>query len=99
MAHRVAPLAERDLDDIWYYVAKESGDIDIANRLIDTITDRFFLLARFPYMGRSRAEDFGAGSRSFGVGEYAIVYSVEGEDVLILHVVHGRRDMKALFPH
>jgi toxin ParE1/3/4 len=25
MAHRVAPEAEAELDNIWYYVAKESG--------------------------------------------------------------------------
>lgn len=82
MAHRVAPQAESDLDDIWYYVAKESGSIEIASRLIDNMTSRFFLLASFPYMGRSRDEDLGVGSRSFAVGEYVIVYNVEGEDVL-----------------
>ncbi len=49
MARRVAPRAESDLDEIWYYVAKESGSIEIANRLIDNITGRFFLLASFPY--------------------------------------------------
>lgn len=98
MAHRVAPLAESDLDDIWYYVARESGSIEIANRLIDNITGRFFLLASFPYMGRSRNEDFGVGFRSFAVGKYVIVYNVEGEDVLILRVAHGRRDIDALFP-
>ena len=54
MAHRLAPRAETDLDDIWYYVAKESGSIEIANRLIDTLTDRFFMLAGFPYVGRAR---------------------------------------------
>ena len=42
MAHRLAPQAESDLDDIWLYVAKESGGMDVANRLIDSITDRFF---------------------------------------------------------
>jgi hypothetical protein len=41
MAHRLAPRAETDLDEIWYYTAKESGSIEIANRLIDSITDRF----------------------------------------------------------
>jgi toxin ParE1/3/4 len=97
MAHRVAPRAECDLDDIWYYVAKESGSVEIANRLIDSITDRFFLLASFPYMGRSRDEDFGVGCRSFAVGEYVIVYCLEAEDVLILRVAHGRRDIDALF--
>jgi plasmid stabilization system protein ParE len=73
MAHRVAPRAETDLDDIRYSVAKESGSVD-------TITDRFFVLASFPYIGRSRDDDFGAGCRSVTVGEYVIVYSVECQD-------------------
>jgi len=97
MAHRVAPRAQADLDDIWLYVAHESCSIEIANRLIETIANRFFTLARFPYLGRSRDEDFGAGYRSLAAGEYVIVYYVEGEDTLILRVVHGRRDLEALF--
>ena len=97
MAHRFAPRAETDLDDIWYYVAKESGSIEIANRLIDTLTDRFLMLAGFPYVGRARDDDFGPGCRSVAVGEYVIVYCVENVDVLILRVVHGRRDLDALF--
>lgn len=99
MAHRLAPRAETDLDDIWYDVAKESGSIEIANRLIDTLTDRFFRLAGFPFVGRARDDDFGPGSRSVAVGEYVIVYGVENEEVLILRVVHGRRDLEALFDH
>ena len=86
-----------DLDDIWLYVAKESGSIEIANRLIDTLTDRFLALGRFPRIGRSRDEDFGPGYRSLAAGEYVIVYSIEGDDVLILRVVHGRRDLERLF--
>ncbi|HJT87682.1 MAG TPA: type II toxin-antitoxin system RelE/ParE family toxin [Bryobacteraceae bacterium] len=99
MAHRVAPRAETDLDDIWLYMAKESGSIEIANRLIDTITDRFLTLAQFPYLGRSREAEFGPGYRSFAVGEYVIVYCVENEDASILRVVHGRRQLDALFGH
>jgi toxin ParE1/3/4 len=99
MGHRVAQHAEADLDDIWPYVAKESSSIEIANRLIDTITDGFLTLARFPYMGRSREEDFGPGYRSLPVGEYVIVYCVKNEDVLVLRVVHGRRQLEALFGH
>ena len=97
MAHRLAPRAETDLDDIWYYVAKESGSIEIANRLIDTLTDRFFMLTGSPYVGRARDHDFGPGCRSVAVGDYVIVYCVENVDVLILRVVHGRRDLDALF--
>jgi len=99
MAHRVAPRAEADLDEIWLCVAKESCSIEIANRLVDTIADRFFTLTRFPYMGRSREEDFGPGYRSLAVGEYVVVYRVENEDVLVLRVVHGRRQLEALFGH
>jgi len=48
MAHRVAREAEAELDDIWYYIAKEGGSIKITGRVIDSITDRFFVLARRP---------------------------------------------------
>ena len=99
MAHRIASQAEADLDDIWLYVAKESGSIEIANRLIDTITDRFVVIGDFPHIGRSRQADFGPGYRSLAVGEYVIVYCIDGNDALILRVVHGRRDLEALFGH
>jgi toxin ParE1/3/4 len=97
MAHRVAPRAESDLDDIWLYVAKESGSMETANRLIDSITGRFLFLSNFPHAGYSRDRDLGIGTRSFPVGEYVIVYCVEGADVFILRVVHGRRDFESLF--
>ncbi len=71
--------------------------MDIATRLVDLITGRFVFLAGFPYAGRSRDRDFGVGMRSFPVGEYVIVYCVEGEDILILRVVHGKRQIEGLF--
>lgn len=57
MAHRVAADAGAELDNIWYYVAKESGSIEIADRLIDSITQRFYLLACHPHIGRHRDQD------------------------------------------
>jgi toxin ParE1/3/4 len=96
MAHRVAPQAEAELDDIWYYVAKESGSVEIADRLIDSITERFYLLACHPHIGRPRDEDLRPGLRSFPVGEYVIIYRVEEQDVLILHVFRGSRDIEAI---
>jgi toxin ParE1/3/4 len=97
MAHRLAPRAEADLDDIWYYTAKESQSIENADRVIDSITERFFLLATYPHLGRRRDDDLRPGLRSFAVGEYVIIYRVEAEDVLILHVIRGSRDIQALF--
>jgi toxin ParE1/3/4 len=99
MAHRLAPEAETELDDIWYYLAKESYSIETADRVIDSITHKFFLLATHPHLGRRRDEDLRPGLRSFAAGEYVIFYRVEGEDVLILHVRRGNRDIEALFRH
>lgn len=96
MAHRVAPEAELELDNIWEYVAKESGNNEIADRLIDSISERFYLLACHPHIGRRRDEDFRPGLRSFPVREYVIIYRIEKEDVLILHVLRGSRDIEAL---
>jgi toxin ParE1/3/4 len=96
MAHRVAPEADAELDNIWYYVAKESGSVEIADRLIDSITERFYLLACHPHIGRHRDEDLRPGLRSFPVGEYVIIYRVEDSDVLILHVFQGSRDIEGL---
>jgi toxin ParE1/3/4 len=96
MAHRLSPEAEADLDDIWYYIAKESGSMEIADRLIDSITDRFFLLSGHPHIGRRRDEDLRPGLRSFAVGQYVILYRTEGNAVLILRVLRGSRDIPSL---
>lgn len=91
------PQADSDLDEIWYYIAAKSRSIEIADRLIDSITDRFFLLASHPNLGRARDEDLRPGLRSFPVGEYVIIYRIQDEDVLILRVLRGSRNIEALF--
>jgi toxin ParE1/3/4 len=96
MAVRFGTQVEADLDGIWAYVAKESGSVDVANRVIDSITDHFFPLSRHPQPGRRRDNDLRRGLRSLSVSGYVIIYRPEKQDVLILHVVHGRRDIQAL---
>lgn len=46
------PEAESELDEIWLYIARESNSASAASRFIDSITDRFWLLARHPRIGR-----------------------------------------------
>jgi len=99
MPHRIAPYAEAELDGIWNYIAIESGSFEIADRVVDSITERFFLLARYPHVGRRRDEDLRPGLRTFVAKEYVIIYRVEDEDVLILHVIRASRDIEALFRH
>ena len=84
------------MDDIWIYIARESGSIDIATRIINSLSDCFWLIAKNPYLGRSRDHDLSPGWRSFPVGNYVVIYCIEDEFVPILHVVHGSRDVEGL---
>jgi plasmid stabilization system protein ParE len=94
MAHRLAPEAEADLDELWYYVAT-NGSVEIADRLVDSLTTRFFLLGRYPRAGRRR-DDLRPGTRSFSVGGYLVFYRLDGEDALIQRVVRGSRELEPL---
>ena len=93
MPYRLSPLAERDLHEVWSYVAEDAAPTT-ADRLIDDIVHRFDLLAEQPGMGRARPE-FGMGVQSFAVENYIIYYRQEDDDVLIARVLHGRRDQIA----
>ena len=46
----LAPVAELDLEEIWLYVAQDSG-VGAADRVIEGITKRFVLLATHPDAG------------------------------------------------
>ncbi len=94
---RLAPEAELELDDIWLYIARSSGSVEVANRAVTRFTDHFWLLAQHPHIGRRRDHDLRAGLRTFPVDEYVIVYRIHKNDiVLILHIYHGRQDIDSL---
>jgi len=57
---RLSPEAEAELDGIWIHMARDSGSVDLATRVVEGINERFWLLARYPYMGR-RAWRSGSG--------------------------------------
>jgi toxin ParE1/3/4 len=96
MAHRLAPEAETDLHSTWHYVATESNS-DIADRLIDAITSRILLVARYPHLGRRRDADLRPGLRTFVAKALVLVYRVlDDGDVLVLRVLRGSRDLEAL---
>ena len=70
--------------------------METADRLINAITERFWLLGQQPQIGRRRDHDLRPGLRSFPLGEYVIIYRVEGDDALIHHVMRGSRDIEGL---
>jgi toxin ParE1/3/4 len=83
------------LDDIWYYIATESSSIEVAERMLDAINHQFALLSKHPLLGRSR-DELRPGLRSITVGAYVVLYRIENEDVVILHVLQGRRDIRSV---
>jgi len=88
---RVTHDAERDLDEICLYIARDN--IDAANRFVEELILRFPLLAASPRMGRSR-DELKPNLRSHSVGNYVIYYREIHGCVSILRVVHGARDPK-----
>ncbi|HXB71769.1 MAG TPA: type II toxin-antitoxin system RelE/ParE family toxin [Candidatus Acidoferrales bacterium] len=91
MAHRLTGRARRDVLDIWRRIAADSEPS--ADRFIDRLTQHFRLLGKAPFAGRQR-DDIRPGYRSFPVGEYLIFYRIMEPGVRIMHVVHGRKDLR-----
>ncbi len=93
---RVSGLAERDLDNIWNYIARSSGSIEVADRVLDSVTTTFRLLARAPEAGSHR-DEIEPGARGFPAGKYIIYYHQSGRRLVISRVIHGMRDQKRAF--
>lgn len=89
-----APLTEQDLDEIWDFVAHDG--IAAADRLIDSIVGKCHLLARNPEMGQARPE-LATALRSFSVGSYVIFFRPIEDGMEVARVIHGARDVDALF--
>jgi toxin ParE1/3/4 len=85
------PEAERDLEEIWWYIAQDSPLS--ADRLLDRIQENCLALANFPLMGTSRDELI-AGLRCQPVGNYLVFYFPLEDGIDIIRVLHGSRDLE-----
>jgi len=88
------PRARSDLSEIWNYIAE--GNETLADAFVGLIDQKFHGLAGHPNLGRSRNE-LEEGLRSFPVGMYIIFYRVIPAGVEIVRVLHGSRDLNAIF--
>ncbi len=93
---RVSRLAEKDLDEIWYQIAKRSGSIEIADGVVDSITEFFPLFATAPEAGSSR-DWLEPGLRGLPVGKYIIYYRKIGQYLVISRVIHAMRDQNSAY--
>lgn len=95
MAYIITEPAEADIDEILSFIADDN--LDAALALNDRFTSRFEMLADTPRAGRERKE-FRSDARSFPEGSYLIIYRIlAGDDVEILRVLHGARDLGEIF--
>jgi toxin ParE1/3/4 len=88
------PRANRDLWEIWDYIADDSPDR--ADDLIATFDTKFRILAGQPELGRRR-DELSENLRSLAVGRYVIFYLPIPKGIEVVRVLHGARDMNALF--
>jgi len=88
------PLARIDLADIWDYIAEDNESR--ADAFIDAIDQKFHALAEQPAMGRAR-DELAEGIRSFPIRHYIIFYQPVPWGVEIVRVLHGARDIDAIF--
>ncbi|MBM3767377.1 MAG: type II toxin-antitoxin system RelE/ParE family toxin [Acidobacteria bacterium] len=96
MGYRLQPEAEADLDGIWLWVAEQSQSIETANRIIDALVGRCWMLGEHPQAGRRRDDDLRAGIRGFAAGQYVIYYRIDEPDIVVLHIVRGARDIEKI---
>ncbi len=92
MRLRYSRRALTDLDEIWVYLANKSGNAEIADRVLDSITLTLIKLRRNPLLGRSRANTFNPRLRSIPTGRYVIYYRVYADLVEIYRIFHRSRD-------
>jgi toxin ParE1/3/4 len=86
-------LAEKDLENIWLYIAQDS--LDAADQWLDQLEKKARLLAGQPYIGRSRPELM-ADVRSFPVRAYILYYRPVEGGIELIRAVHGARDVADL---
>lgn len=95
MQFHVTKTAERQMDRIFVYWAERAG-VDVADKVVDSIEERFALLGDYPSVGR-RCYEIGAGICRFLAGDYLIYYRKRRGMIYILHVLHGARDQIQAF--
>ena len=90
---RVLPEVVDDIFEIWRFIAEDN--VEAANRIENEIWDAFAELAEFPEMGHERPALTSRPLRFRLVRAYLIAYAPEARPLLIVAVLHGKRNPRA----
>ena len=91
--YELSAEVENDLFEIWSVIAEDN--VAAANRVEDELRRTFGSLAGFPGQGHWRRE-LSDRLRFWPVWDYLVAYRPEPSPILILGVLHGRRNPDTL---
>jgi toxin ParE1/3/4 len=91
---RLTEPAIKDLEEIYDYIANDN--IEAAERLKARLQKRWRAAAENPGIGRKR-DQWQPNLRSTREGNYLILYLQIEDGIEIVRVVHGAREIEALF--
>jgi antitoxin ParD1/3/4/toxin ParE1/3/4 len=87
----VSAGAKTDLAEIWEYIAQDN--LDAADRWIARLREAFDMLARAPGVGHKREDLTDFPVLFWPVGAYMVIYRTQREQVEIVAVTQGARDI------
>jgi toxin ParE1/3/4 len=90
----ISKQARQDLIAIWEYIAEDNPAS--ADRLLDTLDARINRLADHPFLGPARP-DIRRDLRYLVCDNYLVLYRVLDGTVEVVRVLHGARNLTAIF--
>ena len=88
------PEACTDLDEIWEYIAADN--LDAADRVREEIYAAIASLVSFPHRGHARPDLCLRHLRFQSVRPYLIAYAPDEKPLLVIAVLHGRRNPRVI---
>lgn len=88
------PEAYADLEEIWDYIAAD--DTSAADRFLTEFEETIRSLVRFPAQGHARSDLTSRPLRFCLLRDYLIVYAPEQVPLLVIAVLHGRRNPRVM---
>jgi plasmid stabilization system protein ParE len=95
MPYIITTKAKKDLDEIWFYIAKDN--VTAANKLEDQFLEAFELITTTPQIGTQRKDLLDVSVRFWVVHSYYIIYNPDTNPLQILRIMSSYKDLKNNF--
>jgi len=89
-----SPESKRDYWEIYSYIAQDNPSV--AGELLRSFDKKLGDVLNLPEMGEFRPE-LGNGIRTLKSGRYIIFYRAVSDDIQLVRVIHGARDIPRIF--